>query len=743
MLPPPIVCPLGTHRWLEAFQKGPWAKKDRRRVRLTFLDGVLSLLRSQRDGIFSGLVAQGEGALVASTLVSPEIRSAAYKERHVSPEEVAQLEEHVKAINVLLLLAPQGHPPNFYYNFLKEAVPEIASMVVDGDTCMIVIVPLQDAATQFGRSFSRTIAGAETYEKAFKGPSYCSLPEDLDVNLTREKLSDSAVSGTLGPKVFYELFAGSATLSKHAVRFGFVAKAYEKYPVVGEVLAEGDLGLKENLIQLEDDIRNHRVFEVHLSPDCSSFSPLQNLNKNSTWTPEKPQGTGENEDEVAGNEGLVIAFWIIFLCLCYGVFFTFEHPTKSKAWKFPLMLWLLSLACMFSVEYEGCAWGLRPAGWRPEDGDVRVQKSSRLITTNPLHEQLRRRCGDVDSHSHEALMGSNQFGHARSRIAAAYEDNRCIAYVQGMLRAWRNRWTPGKPNDLKHVLAQGVEVETFKTKDFGWTPDLPVPKLEARNRPVEEEGDSEASGSGEKKDEVKYFWVQTEKLWVRHHVAPRRRLFDPTAETLLPFDLESITTSRITAVYVGAHKPEARQDAWTKKSDAATDLGYMWTGRTVFSKTTVGTVASSSSDASLASGKELGPFKVTLSEFREEMALAQRRDVGLIEIIALLQKKKFGEVLARPRRDAGRVKARAADCRLENDGLLTELVNGLWLPIVPNVTFTVKKVENAPPNFTWKHFLLGSCHNISTAVHRNAKDMQAELATLVQWTPPREFKERL
>jgi hypothetical protein len=60
---PQIGCPLGTKRWLEPYTNPPWTLKDKRRARMTVLDGVLAVLRLVRDSSIPCIVSHGEGAL--------------------------------------------------------------------------------------------------------------------------------------------------------------------------------------------------------------------------------------------------------------------------------------------------------------------------------------------------------------------------------------------------------------------------------------------------------------------------------------------------------------------------------------------------------------------------------------------------------------------------------------------------------------------------------------------------------
>merc|ERR1711964_682822 len=138
------------------------------------------------------------------------------------------------------------------------------------------------------------------------------------------------------------------------------------------------------------------------------------MGNHTTRTAAKPAGDGTLEFEVAGNEEFALALWIVFLCVASGVFVSLEHPLRSRAWTLPLVLFLLSLAGVYLIEFDACAYVKRPSEWRPGDGDVRVNGPSRLLTNNPYHESLRLKCGDVDKHKHAPTIGTGPDGVSRS-----------------------------------------------------------------------------------------------------------------------------------------------------------------------------------------------------------------------------------------------------------------------------------------------------------------------------------------
>ena len=243
------------------------------------------------------------------------------------------------------------------------------------------------------------------------------------------------------PRVFTELMAGSANLSREHLRVGFTCRAYEKTPTESlPLLEEGDLAEPANQQEVAFSISEKKVFATHLGPDCSSFSQLGTYGGTSTRTTEHPEGDGSRPAEIAGNAGLAIAIFFICLCLNHGVFFAMEHPARSKAWMFPFFLWLATV--VYTVNYDGCAFGLRPADWVPAAGDIRSQIASKLLTSNPFLQVLGVRCQDTAPHKHEPILGSDPSGRPRSKAASAYTAAFCQEYASANRRAWLQRAEP-------------------------------------------------------------------------------------------------------------------------------------------------------------------------------------------------------------------------------------------------------------------------------------------------------------
>ncbi|CAE8584544.1 unnamed protein product [Polarella glacialis] len=642
---PQIVCPLGTKRWLESYTGPPWAKKDRRRARLTVFDGMLTALRVVRDQSLTGVIAHGEGALVATALLSEELRAAAFKERHVNNEEAASLIEAYDGITHFILIAPQGFPQKSDLAFFRDHVPEVSCIVVPPDKQVVAIIPVKDPATDPSKIVAGFVQGCETFELEWKSPAYKNIPAPFKLPVARPVAPLRKASAVADkPKTFVEAFAGSAVLCREFLRIGFTGRAFERYPLgTGDHIADGDLSTIENQSLLKRLLLAGKIFHLHLAPDCKTFGPLNNYNPNATRTMECPQGTGGNENENEGNRGVSIAIWLMCLALAAGVFFGFEHPIRSKVWKLPFFIWLMSSGFVLVIEYDGCAWGLRPHNWHPELGDIRVQKGSRLITSNPFLEVLRKRCADVESRKHDQLIGHDAQGKSKTEASGQYDVAWAQSYALGVRKAWQQNSTPKMlpEEDAKEMKKLSIE---FLLSDVDWDPSTTgIPTGEVSRPPrvigdplsaLSAAGQSSVAINATKKSQAAVgsvvpnlvpdasdvtddmslaaavglpppdTWEQHGDKWVRYRNRPRSRLFDPQAEATTGGPTPSMLLHNRCTYY---RKPgtvaefKIMNDFWTKESTSQRSLGYQWVGKTVFQLQAVSDSASVSDARASAS----------------------------------------------------------------------------------------------------------------------------------------------
>ena len=715
----------------------PVPKKDRQRMRLTALDGVLNLARLVVTASLTALVCHGEAGFVCAALLSEEGRRAAYKERHVAEKEVSTLEAALQGLRHVVLISPLGHPVKQYGNLFRDYLPEASVIASAHHTKVVVVVPVKDSAQEAVRQFGRTLLNAELYDYEFHGPAYRTCPKHLVLDV---KLKPKDVIITAGAKMSYlskrvfECFAGLAGLTAEMARLGFECRAYEKYPQaqLGTV-EEGDLSRPENLNFVANAIRKKEVYHLHLSPDCSSFSPLQNLN-GTTRTAERPQGDGTRPEEVLGNLTMAIACWLILLCLIHGVSFGYEHPRRSRCWWLPFFVWLLTLKGIVSSEdYDGCAWGHRPKDWHPSQGDIRVQKSSRLVTNNPYLVIVRRCCSDVVPHKHDVILGNDSTGVARSHSAAAYPVGFCQAYAVGVRRAWRATFEPPCLN---------ITAVTFeKMKDLTY-----VPQVGNNNTTQRAGGTTEALAEEKPSQEEK--WLETSSGWIFFHKSPRSTLFLPHQADGAKFsegpDPDMLKDTRMTEVVFADGTKQVIKDNWREVGGKT--LKRLWTGKSIFIK--LGAVAAPAAVAAAApevpvhvdgqpvAAGSAAALSADLHSMRKELIAAQRSDPRLKEIIGVLERKPLGSFLAAPRVEGKRAQARSDNYKLAADGLLLLKTDDSVseLPVVPDVLYLGEsRSADAPKRMTWKHLLLGAVHNASA--HLSAKQMQEELSKVVAWFP--------
>ena len=755
---PPVMRTRGTRHWMALYMVPPWSKRDRNEARLMAFDGLLEFLRSLRALLSTAAIAHGEACLVALMALSAEIRTAAFDARHIRDPERGELEGAAEALRFLILLAPHGFPVKTYMGWWRGFLPETACVAVSAEVQVVVVAPTGDAARDVAHAIGKQLVGSIATEAAFGGPAYRTVPSGLHLpelqpvppNFEPVKPADGSAT------LVIEGFAGSANWSAEHLRVGFSARAYEAFPEGkgSEPISEGDLRREENQTEFLKSCREHTVFQNHVAPPCGSMSTMRARNGNTTRTMEHPEGDGSMQDEVDGNTLAAIAMWMVWTCLVYGVFVSLEHPRGSRLWQFPIMIFLLSLPAVYIVDYDSCAWGLRPTDWSPLDGDVRIQKAERLITTNPYHEIVRRRCSEVGPHQHQPLEGNDAFGNKRTTEAGKYLVSWCRALAHATRRAWLAGAKPAAA-EFRNTTLPYVPLKLFLENVGASVAQLLAPAVQ---RPLTEGGASSSATPvvGTTKQD---FWAETSTAWCRIHLQPRTNFFDPRellestalASSGAPSDLAGPVLEVLcgTRVTIQVSKNGNRRRTRDKFTEAHDSKGMRpWTGQTILYKVGADPPENTATTTSVpTTGEDVSPTSLTgaLTVLRGEMAAAQRLDPSLAQVIAYLDKQKAGSYLDQPRRDLQKVRARAARYQLAEDGVLlgkpTDKESDALLPVVPSVKYSGdSRLPGAPAGTTWKHLLLASAHNISTAMHRNASEMALELGKLVMWEPPERLK---
>ena len=177
-----------------------------------------------------------------------------------------------------------------------------------------------------------------------------------------------------------------------------------------------DLQLGVNLLDPKIKQEVSKYFDVVqpgltiISPPCTMFSILQNLNSRHYHDPQglKRYRRAVHEARSLLRFGVMIAEKVV----AYGGTFVFEHPVTSKAWALPELQGLLRREQVQLARSDQCQFGLKlPSG--------RLLKKPTGWATNSrrIQEALERRC--VGDHEHQLVLGSDK-GTSISRIAQEY-----------------------------------------------------------------------------------------------------------------------------------------------------------------------------------------------------------------------------------------------------------------------------------------------------------------------------------
>ena len=184
------------------------------------------------------------------------------------------------------------------------------------------------------------------------------------------------------------------------------------------------------------------------------------------------------------------------------------------------------------------------------------------------------------------------------------------------------------------------------------------------------------------------------------------------------------------------------KDNWSDPARSSRALPKKWTGRTVFQKVTPDT-SSSVAPPLVADGQPVRPLVAGMSTLRGELAVGQRSDPELRDIIAYLEKNPLGSLVHAKHLKSELVK-RAQHFSLAPDGVLLAKGNGdddEELPVMPNAPY---KGESAAlertKNMTWKHLVLSCVHNTPTGPHIRVTEMVTEIRDVFFWIPPEKLR---
>ena len=747
VIKPPVVCGVSGLRWLEEYAPPPRSKQVQKRLRTVFLDGILSCLRVLVQTSLLSVLAFGEGAIVVVGLLSPELRTAAYKERRVTDLEANDLEQVAKALQNVVLICPHALPVTSYMPLLREYVPEITSVIPNSDVQVLVVGPIADNICKVVAEMARSVHGALTESITIKGPAYRVIPPGPLVlrQLYREmpvQRLPLEILATQPPRETAEAWAGKASFTTELVRVGFIGRAYECAPNGSVYLPEGDMHRAENQAELHAKITGRSLFSLHGAPCCKSWSTVQNMNE-TTRTQDVPEGDGSLEHEIIGNKSAAVMLWLTFECVRYGVYVSLEHPLTSRLWKLPIIKFLIDKCAFLFIVLDQCAFGKRPGDWDPTQGDVRTLKGTAILTNNGYLRSLQKRCADTVKHYHRAVLGKSNTGENRSAESAAYPQQLAAGYAMSTRTAWLHGTRPSPIPELPHVTLQMLIDHVGL--DPMQIPAAPVARALRSSPGASSSADplpAAVAPPPAAAPAVDDYWMETDTDWIRIHVVPRHTYFYPLDCLEGPKE-DALGDLRVThLVFLKGNRRETQTHAWRDTHHAKGKTREKWTGRSVFRKAVAPPTDSATPDTTgmpIVPGTPMA-LRAGLAGMRGQMAVAQRKDPRLLEIIKFLQKEPAGSYMAEPRgAELRKIKVRALKYRLTSDKLLVargeEDELGDDLPVVPDVVHE-SVVPGAPKSMTWRHVLLGAVHNTPTGEHRRATEMRDELKNLVSWYPP-------
>jgi hypothetical protein len=66
------------------------------------------------------------------------------------------------------------------------------------------------------------------------------------------------------------------------------------------------------------------------------------------------------------------------------------------------------------------------------------------VTNNPYLACIEKSCGDVETHRHVALLGTDAAGKSRARASAPYAQALSQMYAAGLRMSWKENFWPPK-----------------------------------------------------------------------------------------------------------------------------------------------------------------------------------------------------------------------------------------------------------------------------------------------------------
>ena len=288
---------------------------------------------------------------------------------------------------------------------------------VDEDVPLPDAVEIQEQGEKRGRE--------DDVEEATRPVAFQTLPPQEVVS------PDVSIASVLTPESKYlvcEGFSPPRTADRARKRGypgGWSLDVSVKDPISGKTW---DLSEERNVQRVKQKLREDRPVVLTVSPPCTLFSILQNLN--GPLDPQKYQ--------------LAVRLFLVAIDLCLlqhklGGAFVLEHPLTSKAWKLPEVQKLLAVNGICDVTLHMCGHGMMSAD---EHGPGLVFKPTRMLTNcGPIAEKVAVRC--CGGHRHVPLMSG------RAQAAARYPDQLCDRIIEGALIFEESR----REKSLNHVTS--------------------------------------------------------------------------------------------------------------------------------------------------------------------------------------------------------------------------------------------------------------------------------------------------
>ena len=171
-------------------------------------------------------------------------------------------------------------------------------------------------------------------------------------------------------------------------------------------------------------IKHGKPYRVVCSPMCTAFSQMQNINKNRRDPAVIKRELDEAKDHIR------FAISICAAQLRENRYFMFEHPDGASSWEMPEVKKLMASACVETVNFDMCAFGMTAVG---EDAVRRpVQKSTRVLTNSPeVALRLSRRCPNRSQ--------DKEHHHIHCKLEGGQRCKRAQVYPRALCRAMRGR----------------------------------------------------------------------------------------------------------------------------------------------------------------------------------------------------------------------------------------------------------------------------------------------------------------